>query len=320
MDQKSQENLEAKLKEVRASDEFAKLTPEEQKLKLQKIKDEAQLTFGDFSKSEKYNPSQEIDLQAEELAKMEKALGTKPDDSKDKPLPSKQEKQESTKGFLHLLEAAEQNILKKTPIPFPTISLDSAGRTTPAFARMTKLTDYNNRNQNFQKIKESLNSDQDSEKTASLMRQSLILRLEIDFNNGHPQENLQDLSLEISLQAIHDQLQKGHRLTDILSAFTNLVLSASAEHGKRLTKSPAPTPNKKSSPENPTQTTQSSKKINYNSSGDLESLSGAFSQDSLSTVTFNSKSGQIWGELDLEEILATHQAPAESPDQISKEK
>lgn len=319
MDQKSQENLEAKLKEVRSSDEFTKLTPEEQKQKLQKIKDEAQLTFGDFSKSEKYNPTQEKDLQAEELAKMEKALGTKPADSKDRPEPAKQEKRDSIKGFAHLLEAAEQNILKKTPIPFQTISLDSAGRTTQVFARMTKLTDYNNRTQNFQKIKESLNSpNQDSEKSAKLMEQPLILRLEIDFNN-HPQENLQDLTLEISLQAIHYQLQKGHRLTDILSAFTNLVLSASAEHNKRLQKSPAPTQNKKPTPENPAQTSQS-KKINYNSSGDLESLSGAFSHDSLSTVTFNSKSGQIWGELDLEEILATHQAPAESPDQLSKEK
>jgi hypothetical protein len=292
MDQKSQENLEAKLKEVRNSDEFTKLTPAEQKLQLQKIKDEAQLTFGDFSKSEKYNPAPEKNEQTEELKKLEKSLET-PGQSESP------ESQEYNQGFLRLLKAAEQNILNKTPIPFPTISLDSAGRATPAYAHMTKLSHYNIDN------------------PADSIKQPVILRLEINFNNDKPQENLQDLSLEITLQAIHDQLQKGHRLTDILSAFTNLVLSAAAEHKQ---KSPAPAPKTNiQKPSSETSTPTSNKKINFGSNN-LENLSGVFSQDSLSAVTFNSKSGQIWGQLDLAEILATHQAPAESTDQKTSEK
>ncbi|MGL5830842.1 MAG: hypothetical protein ACRCZE_01710 [Candidatus Altimarinota bacterium] len=291
MDQKSQENLEAKLKEVRNSDEFTKLTPAEQKQKLQEIKDEAQLTFGDFSKSEKYNPAPEKNEQAEELKKLEQSLGEKPTNHS--------ESQEHNQGFLHLLKAAEQNIANKTPIPFPTISLDSAGRATPAFAHMTKLSHYNIAN------------------PADSIKQPVILRLEINFNNDKPQENLQDLSLEITLQAIHDQLQKGHRLTDILSSFTNLVLSAAAEHKQ---KSPAPAPKANiQKPSSESSPTTSAKKINFGSNN-LENLSGAFSQDSLSAVTFNSKSGQIWGQLDLADILATHQAPAESTDQKNTEK
>jgi hypothetical protein len=312
MDQKSQENLEAKLKEVRNSDEFTKLTPEEQKQKLQEIKDEAQLTFGDFSKSEKYNPAPEKNEQAEELKKLEHSLGDKPTNSDQNPMWNTIHQK-----FLQLLEAAHQNILKQTPIHFPTISLDSAGRATPALARMTRLTDYNNSTQDFDKIKQRFDQNSDPKKMAELISQPLILRLDIHLGGeSSAQEYLQDLSLELSLQGIHDQLQKGHRLTEILSAFTDLVLSAAAEHSQK---------NSISAPEEVKQTPSSNnqsafRKISKNSSADLNSMAGAFSQDSLSTVTFNSTSGQIWGEMDLNQIVATHQAPAESTDQISKEK
>jgi hypothetical protein len=319
MDQKSQENLEAKLKEIRESDEFTKLTPEEQKQKLQQVKDEARLTFGDFSKTEKYNPSQEKSQQNQELQKLEYSLGTSPDAKSDQEnLPADVEKlNQSNQKFLQLLEAAHQNILKQTPIHFPTISLDSAGRATPALARMTRLTDYNNSTQDFDKIKQRFDQNSDPKKMAELISQPLILRLDIHLGGeSSAQEYLQDLSLELSLQGIHDQLQKGHRLTEILSAFTDLVLSAAAEHSQK---------NSISAPEEVKQTPSSNnqsafRKISKNSSADLNSMAGAFSQDSLSTVTFNSTSGQIWGEMDLNQIVATHQAPAESTDQISKEK
>lgn len=319
MDQKSQENLEAKLKEVRESDEFVKLTPEEQKQKLQQIKDQGRQTFGDFSKTEKYNNAPEKNLQDQELKKLEHSLGTSPEDKStknEKPTANLEELDQSNQKFLQLLEAAHQNIIKQTPIHFPTISLDSAGRSTPALARMTRLTDYNNSTQDFQKIKERFVDKNDPKKLAEVINQPLVLRLDIQMGDNSSQEYLQDLSMEVSLQGIHDQLQKGHRLTEILSAFTNLVLSAAAEHSQKNSSTQPETSAKQNSPSsNP-----AFKKVSKNNTGDLNSMSGAFSQDSLSAVTFNSTSGQIWGEMDLNQIVATHQAPAESTDQLSPEK
>jgi hypothetical protein len=205
--------------------------------------------------------------------------------------------------------------MEKTPLKFPTFSLDDFGNTMEQSAKLTKFVDHSQ--------KADLKPDEIKNRIVEKKSSPLNIGLVVEIGSITPNTlNLKNLSMEIPLASLMNS-----SLTEQIKAFTDTVLLAMVCYDRQKNNLPPvkqdkPGPEKKEEPR-PVPVTPTAKKAGIGEimqGGNVVNTNGGLEIGDTSTVTFRCNDGFIWGNFNVHRAAQNPKELPEILDRITKEK